>query len=324
MKQKHLKIISFILFSILPLARIFSQNLTDSLDKSLLTALQKETKKDFSCSIKDIKVVEIIESGNHYSDKFRQMISHGIYKMEGCNKIANYYCEEDMFIDVCERRGDIGNKLEKDAKKAKKIEEAEVLRQAEIKKVMDERLAFQKRLTSKPTIGKFGGGYQEAKWGMSHTEVSALYEKNGEIKFDEDKAVLNVKTEKVMIDFYFYRDSLFKVNVRTDTNSKDNIVSLENKFGKPINITRYNDEDWNSEGFHFEWQRFAYIWSDGNTQINTQSCEALNQTATLGCGWNLKFDKTVVFIGTIIDTAIKQDQDEAAKASAIEKNKGNF
>jgi len=309
MQRRYLKIIASIIFAILPLVSIFSQILTAPEDKLLLKALQENGSKDFACSINDIKAIGLIS----YVDN--------IYKIEGCNKYGNYKCHKlETFSPTyeCKINGDIGDK----SVDAKKITDAENLKQAEL-------LAFKKRLTSKSTFGKFGGGYQEAKWGMSHTEVSSLYEKNGEIKFDKDKAVLNVKSEKVEINFYFYKESLYRVEV--NTGNSDNVLVLVNKFGKAASYETFMDESMNQNGDHFKWQRFEYVWSDGNTKIYAQECQDKNEAASnlssifkKVCSWNNKFDRAVVFLSTVIESAIKQDQDEAAKASAIEKNRGNF
>lgn len=118
--------------------------------------------------------------------------------------------------------------------------------------------------------GKFGGGYQDYKWGMKESSIISLLgePKTNSNSDDKNLSVLNYSLNDKDLQFTFYKEALFEIVVLL--NGDDDIIfkSLKDKYGKP-KVTTSHDTNyvgaWKSKNIYQD-----YNWSDGITNIRVR------------------------------------------------------
>lgn len=94
--------------------------------------------------------------------------------------------------------------------------------------------------------GRFGFGYQLAKWGMCPKEIAAIFP---DIRTNPDSdEILNLTLNELQLEFVFFEGILFKIHlidstVGSEDDHKKNIVALESKFGplKPFRTEKLDE-----------------------------------------------------------------------------------
>lgn len=164
--------------------------------------------------------------------------------------------------------------------------------------------------------GKFGGGYQDYKWGTKESEIIALLgEPQSKPNIDDvNLTALNYSFDDKNILFTFYEEALFEIVVTLDGDGESIFKNLKDKYGKPKITTSYDTKYIGAWKTSITYQ--DYIWSDSYTNIRVRYaktstiCENCNNQYS----YTPKLEETwvagVVFQSNVISNYIKKLSDD--------------
>ena len=240
--------------------------------------------------------IEFNQDKKNYKGKYAKYLSDLKVLKIAHQKLSNYYLytkEKNVIHSVISKI---------------KIFKKEVLKKAELNK----RLRFLSRLPRSYNKGRLGGGYQNIKWGSSKEQVKIKLKKF-KIKYDfTNRIVFTVKGEGT-ITCRFYKNYFYQVEfdyyditfMSYSYVGLKYFKSLKIKYGNP-RLLSSREEGYSARGTYMTSIVKSYKWDDGNTKIESQTCEPESKTLAR----NGKFDTTIYYRSIHLSKLIKKIEDK--------------